>query len=159
MATRVLKAKIWINSICMGAFWVHFTFAVSKASNLMKILTAKQLTVVVISLPGLVFFTTMASTWTYLILLFGLSQPSRGPSAAGQRGQEQRCNGYIDFWKNNRNCIGWMACSFLIPHDATATVTTEGSPSTPKTPSPEAQPVHNSKAGIDSDGVHGAEGR
>ncbi|KAF7437506.1 hypothetical protein PC9H_004347 [Pleurotus ostreatus] len=157
MATRVLKAKIWINSICMGAFWVHFAFAVSKASNLMKILTAKQLTVVVISLPGLVFFSIMASTWTYLILLFGLSQPSRAPSAAGQRGQEQRCNDYVEFWKNNRTCIGWLACSFLIPREATATATAQGAPSAPKIPSQDTDAAPKSKAGVDSEGVHEAQ--
>ncbi len=146
----------------------------------MKLFTAKQLALVVVSLPGLVVFSIMASTWTYLILIFGLSQP-QGPSAAAQL-QDQQCNGYADFWRNNRTygllacytvgisvviyvgwrvgtCIGWLACSFLIPRQATAAAAApaEGAPSAPKTPSQDTDAAPNSKAGVDSDRVHKVE--
>ncbi|KAL4261092.1 hypothetical protein AB1N83_008500 [Pleurotus pulmonarius] len=158
IATRVLQAKIWVNSICMCAFWVHCASAVSKVSDAMRLLTAKQLALVVFSLPGLVVFSIMASTWTYLILMFGLSQP-QGPSAAAQR-EYQQCNGYADFWRNNRTRIGWLGCSFLIPREATAAAAApaEGAPSPPKTPSSDTDAAPDFKAGVDSDGVHKTEG-
>ncbi|KAF4605887.1 hypothetical protein EYR40_004678 [Pleurotus pulmonarius] len=144
--------------VCMCAFWVHCASAVSKVSDAMRLLTAKQLALVVFSLPGLVVFSIMASTWTYLILMFGLSQP-QGPSAAAQR-EYQQCNGYADFWRNNRTRIGWLGCSFLIPREATAAAAApaEGAPSPPKTPSSDTDAAPDFKAGVDSDGVHKTEG-
>ncbi|KAF4605880.1 hypothetical protein EYR40_004671 [Pleurotus pulmonarius] len=108
----------------------------------LHLLAAKQLALVVFSLLGLVVFSIMASTWTSLILMFGLSQP-QGPSAASQR-EDQQCNSYADFWRNNPTVA--------------ATANAEGAPSAPRTPSPDTDAAPNSNAWVDSDGVHKVEG-